>query len=41
MPQTDPLQIPTRQKKEARDMSARFGRSAGFRQHGSTKKFDA
>jgi hypothetical protein len=27
-----PLQIPTRPKKAARDTSARFGRSDGFRQ---------
>ena len=36
-----PLQIPTRPKKAAGDISARFGRSAGFRQQGSIDQSDA
>ena len=35
------LQIPTRPKKVAGDMSARFGRSDGFRQQGSMNRSDA
>ena len=35
-----PLQIPTRPKKAAGDISARFGRSAGFRQQGSIDQSD-
>jgi hypothetical protein len=36
-----PLQIATRPKKVAGDISAWFGRSAGFRQQGSMNQFDA
>ena len=41
MPQFTAPQIPNRPKKAARDMSAWFGRNAGFRQHGSMNQFDA
>jgi hypothetical protein len=41
MPHGIPHQIATRPKKVAGDMSAPFGRSAGFRQHGSTNQPDS
>jgi hypothetical protein len=41
MLQSIPLQIATRPKKVAGDISAQFGLSAGFRQQGSMNQFDA